>query len=86
MFDVYRTVTVDKKLKELTNKPDQFQDFDFISLWQIRFDNAIAITVFIAWVKVFINQFRKVKEILQYNWNKILKKIKFNLKFSFLAF
>lgn len=71
MFDVYRTVTVDKKLKELTNKPDQFQDFDFISLWQIRFDNAIAITVFIAWVKVFINQFRKVKEILQYNWNKI---------------
>lgn len=86
MFDVYRTVTVDKKLKELTNKPDQFQDFDFISLWQIRFDNAIAITVFIAWVKVFINQFRKVKEILQYNWNKILKKIKLNLKFSFLAF
>lgn len=86
MFDVYRTVTVDKKLKELTNKPDQFQDFDFISLWQIRFDNAIAITVFIAWVKVFINQFRKVKEILQYNWNKILKKIKLNLKFSFSAF
>lgn len=54
VFDVYRTVTVDRKLQELTNKPDQFQDFDFISLWQIRFDNAIAITVFIAWVKVFL--------------------------------
>lgn len=53
VFDVYRTVTVDRKLQELTNKPDQFQDFDFISLWQIRFDNAIAITVFIAWVKLF---------------------------------
>lgn len=61
MFDVYRTVTVDKKLKELTNKPDQFQDFDFISLWQIRFDNAIAITVFIAWVKVFLKSVQKSK-------------------------
>lgn len=61
MFDVYRTVTVDKKLKELTNKPDQFQDFDFISLWQIRFDNAIAITVFIAWVKVFLKTVQKSK-------------------------
>lgn len=61
MFDVYRTVTVDKKLKELTNKPDQFQDFDFISLWQIRFDNAIAITVFIAWVKVFLKSVKKSK-------------------------
>lgn len=61
MFDVYRTVTVDKKLKELTKKPDQFQDFDFISLWQIRFDNAIAITVFIAWVKVFLKTVQKSK-------------------------
>lgn len=61
MFDVYRTVTVDKKLKELTNKPDQFQDFDFISLWQMRFDNAIAITVFIAWVKVFLKTVQKSK-------------------------
>lgn len=61
VFDVYRTVTVDKKLKELTNKPDQFQDFDFISLWQIRFDNAIAITVFIAWVKVFLKSVQKSK-------------------------
>lgn len=61
MFDVYRIVTVDKKLKELTNKPDQFQDFDFISLWQIRFDNAIAITVFIAWVKVFLKTVQKSK-------------------------
>lgn len=61
VFDVYRTVTVDKKLKELTNKPDQFQDFDFISLWQIRFDNAIAITVFIAWVKVFLKTVQKSK-------------------------
>lgn len=51
-FDVYRTLEVDKKLEELTKKPDQFQDFEFLSLWQIRFDNAIAITVFLAWVKV----------------------------------
>lgn len=61
VFDVYRTVTVDRKLKELTNKPDQFQDFDFISLCQIRFDNAIAITVFIAWVKVFLKSIQKSK-------------------------
>lgn len=52
-FDIYRLLAVERQLQELTSSPEKFQDFDFISLWQIRFDNAIAITVFLAWVKVF---------------------------------
>lgn len=54
-FDIYRLLAVERQLQELTSSPEKFQDFDFISLWQIRFDNAIAITVFLAWVKVFVD-------------------------------
>lgn len=51
-FDIYRTVEVDNKLSELISHPDQYADFEFLSYWQTRFDNAIAIAVFFAWVKV----------------------------------
>ena len=53
-FDIYRLVAVDKKLNELIGQPDQYADFDFLSYWQVRFDNAIAIAVFFAWIKVLI--------------------------------
>ncbi|XP_062575644.1 polycystin-2-like protein 1 [Saccostrea cucullata] len=52
-FDIYRTLEVDKKMEKLTYTSNHFEDFDFLSLWQVRFDNAIAITVFLAWVKLF---------------------------------
>ncbi|XP_022315229.1 polycystin-2-like protein 1 isoform X1 [Crassostrea virginica] len=52
-FDIYRTVEVDNKLSELISHPDQYADFEFLSYWQTRFDNAIAIAVFFAWVKIF---------------------------------
>ena len=34
-FDIYRSLAVDRQLQELTSSPEKFQDFDFISLWQI---------------------------------------------------
>ncbi|OWF42403.1 polycystic kidney disease 2-like 1 protein isoform X1 [Mizuhopecten yessoensis] len=52
-FDVYRTVEVDNKLSVLLENPDKFADFEFLSYWQTRFDNAIAIAVFLAWIKIF---------------------------------
>lgn len=51
-FDVYRTVEVDSKLSVLLDNPDKYADFEFLSFWQTRFDNAIAIAVFLAWIKV----------------------------------
>ncbi|KAK3090686.1 hypothetical protein FSP39_013743 [Pinctada imbricata] len=52
-FDIYRQIAVDKKLSELIGNPDEHADFDFLSYWQTRFDNAIAIAVFFAWIKIF---------------------------------
>ena len=51
-FNVYRTLKVDELLKDLLSKPDQYSDFYFLSLGQSQFDNAIAIAVFLAWIKV----------------------------------
>jgi hypothetical protein len=43
---------VDSKLKELLDNPNKYPDFENLSYWQTRFDNAIAIAVFFAWIKV----------------------------------
>lgn len=52
-FNVYRTLKVDELLKDLLSKPDQYSDFYFLSYGQSQFDNAIAIAVFLAWIKIF---------------------------------
>jgi hypothetical protein len=39
-------------LKELLDNPTKYPDFENLSYWQTRFDNAIAIAVFFAWIKV----------------------------------
>jgi len=52
-FNVYRTMAVSKMLDTLLDDPDAFPDFEFLSFWQDVFNSAIAITVFMAWVKVF---------------------------------
>lgn len=53
VFDIYRTIVVDSKLKELLDNPEKYADFENLSYWQTRFDNAIAIAVFFAWIKIF---------------------------------
>jgi len=52
-FNIYRTMAVGKKLDQLLAYPNAFPDFEFLSYWQVQFNSAIAITVFMAWVKVF---------------------------------
>ncbi|XP_052762076.1 polycystic kidney disease 2-like 1 protein isoform X3 [Mya arenaria] len=52
-FNVYRTLKVDELLQDLLNKPDQYANFEFLSYGQEQFDNAIAIAVFLAWIKIF---------------------------------
>ena len=51
-FNIYRTLKVDELLEDLLSKPDQYSDFYFLSYGQSQFDNAIAIAVFLAWIKV----------------------------------
>ena len=53
-FNVYRTLAVSKLLDSLLAEPNEFADFEFLSYWQVGFNSAIAVTVFLAWVKVSI--------------------------------
>ncbi|XP_050390964.1 polycystin-2 isoform X1 [Patella vulgata] len=52
-FDVYRSVEVDQKLTSLLVNKEQYSDFERLSYWETRFSNAIAICVFLAWIKIF---------------------------------
>lgn len=52
-FNIYRTLKVDELLEDLLSKPEQYSDFYFLSYGQSQFDNAIAIAVFLAWIKIF---------------------------------
>ena len=52
VFNIYRTLKVDELLEDLLSRPDQYSDFNFLSYGQSQFDNAIAIAVFLAWIKV----------------------------------
>ncbi|XP_041363051.1 polycystin-2-like isoform X2 [Gigantopelta aegis] len=52
-FDVYRTVAVGDKLSILLENDQIYADFERLSYWETRFNNAIAITVFLAWIKIF---------------------------------
>lgn len=53
VFNVYRSIAVTNKLEALLQNPDAYPDFDFLSFWQVAFNAAIAVNVFLAWVKVF---------------------------------
>ncbi|CAG5115064.1 unnamed protein product [Candidula unifasciata] len=52
-FNIYRTVEVSNKLTGLLANPNIFADFEKLSYWETRFSNAVAIAVFIAWIKIF---------------------------------
>uniref|UniRef100_A0A2C9JZG1 EF-hand domain-containing protein n=1 Tax=Biomphalaria glabrata TaxID=6526 RepID=A0A2C9JZG1_BIOGL len=56
-FNIYRTLEVNDKLTALLKNPDVYSDFERLSYWETRFSNAIAIAVFMAWIKVSFNNF-----------------------------
>ncbi|XP_005098717.1 polycystic kidney disease 2-like 1 protein [Aplysia californica] len=53
VFNVLRATIVDKKLRQLLEQPNEYANFNFLGFWETRFNNAVAIMVFLAWVKVF---------------------------------
>jgi len=52
-FNVYRTLTVDRLLSGLLEKPDTYPDFEFLGFWQVQYNNMVALVVFFAWIKIF---------------------------------
>lgn len=52
IFNVYRQIKVGQLLDDLLKDQKGFADFEFLSYWQTQFNNIIAFTVFLAWIKV----------------------------------
>ncbi|CAF3336661.1 unnamed protein product [Rotaria socialis] len=52
-FNIYRQVEVGQLLDELLRDQNTFADFAFLTYWQTQFNNIIAFTVFLAWIKIF---------------------------------
>ena len=56
IFSIYRTSEVNDKLDSLLSNPDAFPDFNGLAFWQITYNSALAIMVFICWVKVSLQK------------------------------
>ncbi|KAA0196751.1 Polycystin 2 [Fasciolopsis buskii] len=52
-FNIYRTIKVDQLLDSLLKNPNQFANFQLLSIWQVNFNYGVAVTVFLAWMKIF---------------------------------
>lgn len=52
IFNIYRQVKVGQLLDEVLSSQKNFADFEFLSYWQTQFNNVIAFTIFLAWIKV----------------------------------
>lgn len=52
VFNVFRTVKVDKLLNNLLEKPGIYADFEFLAFWQTQYNNMNAVNLFFAWIKV----------------------------------
>ncbi|XP_076315760.1 polycystin-2-like protein 1 [Tachypleus tridentatus] len=53
VFNIYRTFTVGYLLQGLLANPQNFPDFHGLSFGQIMFNYAVAVTIFLSWIRVF---------------------------------
>jgi len=53
IFNLYRTVEVDKLLENLLKNNDQYANFEVLGHWQELYNDFVAVAVFFAWIKIF---------------------------------
>uniref|UniRef100_A0A8D0AJG7 Polycystin 2 like 1, transient receptor potential cation channel n=1 Tax=Sander lucioperca TaxID=283035 RepID=A0A8D0AJG7_SANLU len=53
VFNIFRTVKVDKLLGKLLEQPGIYADFEFLAFWQTQYNNMNAVNLFFAWIKIF---------------------------------
>ncbi|XP_030628303.1 polycystic kidney disease 2-like 1 protein [Chanos chanos] len=53
VFNVFRTIKVDKLLGSLLQEPNIYADFEFLAFWQTQYNNMNAVNLFFAWIKIF---------------------------------
>ena len=52
IFNIYRVVRVSQLLDSLLANGTQYPEFDSLAYWQSLFNNAIALTAFLCWIRV----------------------------------
>lgn len=52
VFNVFRTMKVNKLLGSLLKDPSIYADFEFLAFWQTQYNNMNAVNLFFAWIKV----------------------------------
>ena len=57
IFNIYQTIEIGKKLARLIEKQNQYANFESLSEWQSRFNDFVAVGVFVAWIKVYIYKY-----------------------------
>ncbi|MGH0135307.1 UNVERIFIED_CONTAM: hypothetical protein FKN15_059034 [Acipenser sinensis] len=53
IFNVFRTMKVNALLGKLLKQPDIYADFEFLSFWQMQYNNLNALNLFFTWIKIF---------------------------------
>ncbi|XP_060782070.1 polycystin-2-like protein 1 [Neoarius graeffei] len=53
VFNVFRTMKVNKLLGSLLKDPSIYADFEFLAFWQTQYNNMNAVNLFFAWIKIF---------------------------------
>jgi len=48
----YQVVNVDKSLHIIFDKPNEYVSLASVGYWQMVFNSALAVTLFLAWIKV----------------------------------
>ncbi|KAJ0004973.1 hypothetical protein NQD34_011187, partial [Periophthalmus magnuspinnatus] len=83
VFNIFRTVKVDKLLGHLLENPDIYADFEFLAFWQTQYNNMNAVNLFFAWIKVKQSIFCLFKKFMDFKIHcvlslQIFKYISFN--------
>uniref|UniRef100_A0A0R3W376 PKD_channel domain-containing protein n=1 Tax=Taenia asiatica TaxID=60517 RepID=A0A0R3W376_TAEAS len=52
-FNIYRTIRVKATLSSLLSNPNKYSNFERLSYWEMQFNYAIGVLVFLVWIKIF---------------------------------
>lgn len=62
-FNIYCNIQIFLLLEDLLKNTEKYSDFYFLAYWYIYYNNIIAITIFFAWIKVFIFYYIKYSRL-----------------------
>ncbi|KAL5965302.1 Polycystin-2 [Taenia solium] len=74
-FNIYRTIRVNATLSSLLSNPNKCSNFERLSYWEMQFNYAIGVLVFLVWIKVPFFRYHFLPSVKRVN---IFKYVSFN--------